>query len=129
VKRKFNFLHSFVCLLGLTMPLVAVAEPLCKKVNESWTWFSDHAVFSIDYGIAVEDGYSVRAATGVSIGGNPLGSRFDFSGTKEVSAYGVGALHITKTSGEGAAIVCVDQTGMTLISLSSALKLALPEDF
>jgi outer membrane protein assembly factor BamB len=110
------------------MSFEVAAEPLCKKVNESWTWFSDHAVFSIDYGIAVEDGYSVRAATGVSIGGNPLGSRIDFSGTKEISAYGVGSLHITKASGEGVATVCVDQTGMSLISLSSALKLALPED-
>lgn len=98
-------------------------------VGDSWVWFSDHAVASITYGIAVEEGFKVRAATGPSIFGNPVGSRHEVKGAEEVTAYGIGAIHIKRIGGGGEAKVCVDQTGMTLISLSTFLKQALPEDF
>lgn len=103
------------------IPLAVSATPLCKKIDGSWNWFSDHLISQITYDVAVEEGYSVRVATGMSVFGNPLGSRFDFSGKKSIKAYGIGAIHIKKTSGAGNPLVCVDQTEMKLIDVGKYL--------
>ena len=69
----------------------------------------------------MEGGHSVRAAIGISIFGNPLGSKVDFSGKKSFKAYGLGALHVKKISNQGSPLVCVDQIGMELIDLGEYL--------
>ena len=112
---------QLVCLIFFCTAEALSAEPLCKKVDGSWTWFGDHANLKTVYVVAVQSDFEVRAATGVSVFSNPLGNRFDFSDTKEIKAYGVGALHIKKRSGQDNPLVCVDQGGLTALELKNHL--------
>jgi hypothetical protein len=104
---------SFI--LSLLLCFFAEAKT-CKNVGKDWTWFSDYAVSSIEYAIAMPKNKEIIVGTGMMLFGEPRGSIYKENKPFEIKAYGLGALHLRSKDGSPVKI-CVDSNGAKAITL------------
>jgi hypothetical protein len=95
----------------------AVAQEICKSIGEEWVWFSDHMALSVDYFIAGPNGRKYEIGTGMSINDSVWGWTTSGEGLTDVSAWGMGALHVRKYDTGEDFQVCVGSTGIKAIEL------------
>lgn len=95
-------------MLWLQTPTTTFANDyLCRTVGPDWTWFGDHATSTIDYGIVGEPDRTFEVGTGMFIAGSPWGWRSTHSSVAEVTAWGVGALHLRHKDSGSPIKICV----------------------
>jgi hypothetical protein len=120
IARWRNLTFSAGACLCMTSAPADAADYLCKNVGQSWEWFGDHVALWIDYVVVGTPGRRYEVGTGVSINGSPWGSRDEYSGPAEFSAYGAGALHIRQADQGEPFKVCATSTGLKPITIIDA---------
>jgi len=104
----------FAVLLAI-MPNLAHAER-CKQATDLWTWFSDHLVTSVTYVIQGPRGRIYEVGTGIKAWGAPRGTIHRGTEKIEVTAYGIGAIHVRLSDGGGAGTICVAEGNLSTIN-------------
>lgn len=96
---------------------VAIAEESCKNIGSEWVWFSDHIAMTVDYYVAGPLGRKYEIGTGMSLNDSVWGWTTPGDGLTEVTAWGMGALHVRKYDSGEDFQVCVGSTGMQAIQM------------
>lgn len=113
-----NRLRSAVIAIPLVLASsFASAKPRCNMVGPDWQWFGDHVAMSIDYVVVASPGRRYEVGTGPFIGGGPIGWRETYADGAELSAWGIGAVHIRQKDDGPPFKVCVDASGLTPITI------------
>jgi len=120
-KRKPSFqataVGTLLVLLSTVLPNVASSDEYrCQSTDADWVWFSDHFVASITYVTQAAPGRRYEIGTGVSFGGRPRGRIQEVEGKVEVTAYGLGALHMRFVDGLGPGTICAAQGSIRVVS-------------
>ena len=118
-RAKVRHFIVFVLLAGLPAATLS-QEQRCRTVDSDWIWFSDHVVVSVTYVTQGPQGRRYEIGTGISIGGKPRGSIEEAEGRSEVTAYGIGALHLRFVDGLGAGTLCAEQGSIETIHFPEA---------
>lgn len=105
----------FGCMLAAS-EAISASESQCGLVGDDWAWFSDHFAASITYVTQAAPGRRYEIGTGVSFGGRPRGRVQEVEGMVEVTAYGLGALHIRFVDGLGPGTICAAQGSIRTVS-------------
>lgn len=112
--------YSRSSLLGLVMLAVsgslANADESCRSVGSEWVWFSDHIAMSVDYYVSGPADRVFEVGTGMRINGSVWGAVEDGEGLLEVTAYGMGAIHVRRGDNGPDFQVCVGATKLKVIS-------------
>lgn len=105
----------------LSWPASASAsEHFCKDVDANWSWFGDHVASNISYFIVGSPGRKYEVGTGIFARGRPWGSRNSYSGQADVTAYGIGAIHIRKSDDGSPFKVCVTTAKLETVTIISS---------
>lgn len=108
---------------AITIPLCTPAQAAnyqCELVDQNWRWFSDHVALYVTYIVVGQPGRTYEVGTGVSISGKPRGKTQKQSGAVEVTAYGLGALHIRQSDSGNPFKVCATSEDIKPIKIISA---------
>jgi hypothetical protein len=92
------------------------SDPRCKLVGDDWTWFSDHVALTVTYVVQGSSTRNYEVGTGVSAFGKPRGRKVQLRGKNEVTAYGMGALHVRVVDGGSPTTICVAQGDLSTIT-------------
>lgn len=103
----------FAGLLAI-IPDIAHAER-CKQVTDLWAWFSDHLVTSVTYVVQGPRGRIYEVGTGIKAWGAPRGTIHRGTEKIEVTAYGIGAIHVRLSDGGGPGTICVSEGNISTI--------------
>jgi hypothetical protein len=86
-----------------------------REIGEEWTWLEEYALIgTADYRLACPADRVCEFGSGVFTAGTPQGTRKHFSGIQAVHVFGVGAIHVRVTDGNGPCIVGITQEAMAL---------------
>lgn len=110
---------------ALTIPLAILPAPthaqisdyLCKEISSDWAWFSDHLLARVTYVVKAAEGREYQIGTGMSLWGKPRGRIQTASGITEVTAYGIGAIHVRLSDGKDLGRVCVALGDLGVVTL------------
>lgn len=69
--------------------------------GESWQWAEDYVYAYAQYLVACPSDRTVQVGMGIMAWGQPRGEKIRFSGEKEITVLGAGALHFRVTDGKG----------------------------
>ena len=95
---------SFVFFLAGQIVGIALANSKPKSIDDKWTWFEDYAFAYAEYTVACEPGRQCQVGTGMFLFGEPRGEKNRFSGEREITVFGFGAIHIRVVDGKGKAM-------------------------
>lgn len=96
---------------------VAVAEGpwVTKAVGADWTWCEDYVYAYATYVVACEPNRECQVGMGVFAFGGPLGEKIRFTGQREITVVGFGALHMRMVDGVGPGKIAFAQKNAELI--------------
>ncbi len=94
-----------------------MTKTVTKNVTDQWTWFSDYAAATVNWTVNCPTNRQCQVGKGVKIFGTPRGEKIGFSGVKEFTTLGIGAIHVRVTDGRGVCPVRVDEGNIGLINL------------
>jgi hypothetical protein len=117
-----QFLRSFLCCLALLTPpasYAANAQESCRSVGEDWVWFSDHVSWTVDYFVFGPKDRVYEIGTGLSINQSVWGRTQRGQNFVEVTAYGIGALHVRRLDQGEDFEVCVGTLKLEVLMLCS----------
>lgn len=117
--RFRSFLSAPLVTIHLCTGAFAASDERCETVGNDWRWFSDHFAASITYVTQAAPGRRYEIGTGVSFGGRPRGRVQEVEGKVEVTAYGLGALHMRFVDGHGPGTICAAQGSIRVVSFPS----------
>jgi len=93
-------------------------EIATKIAEENWTWFQDYAFFQAEWTVNSPD-RTCQVGMGMMLFGEPRGEKVRFSGFKEFTTVGMGAIHVRAVDGRGRCKVRLDQGKVGLIPIIS----------
>lgn len=70
-----------------------------RTVGNGWTWFEDYAFALKEWSATCPPGRTVQVGMGVFFLGSPRGEKIRFSGTRDFTTVGLGAIHFRVTDG------------------------------
>jgi hypothetical protein len=96
-----------------------MANPIERVVGDDWTWFEDYVFASAEWTINCPEGRTCQVGMGVMFRGEPRGEKLRFSGFREFTTIGVGAIHARVVDGKGPCPVRLDHGRVGLIPIIS----------
>ena len=78
-----------------------MAEVRRRSVGGNWTWFEDYIFASANWTAFCPADRTVQVGMGVSFLGTPRGEKIRFSGRREFTTIGLGAIHFRIADGRG----------------------------
>lgn len=85
--------------------------------SAKWQWVQEYVMMTSKYILACPPGRICEFGSGIFTLGRPNGSKGKFSGAREISVYGAGAIHVRVADGKGPCIVGVAQVSYKLIPI------------
>lgn len=97
---------SVACVSALVLALsITPAHPaqdwVRKTTSDDWTWFEDYVFAWATYVVACEPGRTCQVGMGISMFGEPRGEKLRFTGEREITVIGAGAIHMRPADGKG----------------------------
>jgi transcriptional regulator with XRE-family HTH domain len=115
---RIVLLLAMTVLFVLCTPRPAEAtDYICKEIGQEWVWLSDNVAMSVEYLIIGVSGRKYDVGTGVFFRGQPWGSVSGHEGKSEVTAYGVGALHVKQADQGPPFKVCATTSKLAAITI------------
>lgn len=93
-----KFKTLIFCILFLSIFLfcndVLSKDWTSKQLTNKWGWFEDYAFLNATYILHCQKNCSCEYGSGLKVFGKPRGSIDSFKGVREITVYGLGAIHI-----------------------------------
>jgi hypothetical protein len=89
------------------------------EVGKKWHWMEDYVMLTATYVLVSPSDRRVEFGTGMFVFGEPRGSRGKFSGEREVTTYGGGAIHVRLADNGGPCLVGLAQKSYKLVTIAS----------
>ena len=94
-------------------------EVVTKEVGEDWTWLQDYAFIYADWTINCPTDRRCQVGMGIMLFGEPRGEKIRFSGFREFTTLGIGAIHVRIDDHRGPCTVRLDSGKVGLIPIIS----------
>lgn len=96
-----------------------MSEPIVKQVNSDWTWMSDYVFVYATWTVNCPADRECQVGMGVRMFGEPRGEKIRFSGFREFTTVGLGAIHVRCVDNKGPCAVRLDQGAVGLVPIVS----------
>lgn len=88
-----------------------------KTIGDGWTWFEDYVFAWATWTVNCPRDRTCQVGMGIFTGGNPLGEKIRFSGSRKITTLLAGSIHIRVVDDKGPCVARLDTGDVGLIDL------------